>query len=164
MEYKQVGRNFFDPARSASVDQYKLEIWPGYETAVRLHEEQLLLCVENRFKVLRKQTVLQMVRFGWSRAIALQLEEEYRRSNGAMDAFKASAEMLLVDQTVITLYNNRLYKISKIDWTKTPADTFHHEGLNREVSFAEYFKTQYDREVKDMHQPLLVTSKRVSQC
>lgn len=85
------------------------------------------------------------------------MEDEYRRSAGAMDAFKSSVEMILVDQTIITLYNNRLHKVSKVDWQKTPADRFHHEALGREMSYAEYFHMQYGRTVTDMQQPLLVS-------
>ena len=41
--------------------QYGVELWPGYESAVRLYEDGLLLCIENRFKVLRQQTVYDQV-------------------------------------------------------------------------------------------------------
>ena len=57
-----MGRNYFDPRRGATVENYGLEVWPGYETAIRVYEAGLMLCVENRFKVLRTDNLLKIVR------------------------------------------------------------------------------------------------------
>lgn len=39
------------------IRQYNLELWPGYTTSIRQHENQLLLNAEITHKVLRTDTV-----------------------------------------------------------------------------------------------------------
>ena len=34
----QVGRYYYDPKRPAPIPQHKLELWPGYITAVQAYE------------------------------------------------------------------------------------------------------------------------------
>ena len=71
--------------------QHKLEIWPGYVTSIRQHEEQILLCCEISCKVLRTDTVLE------------QIEEIYKRTTGG-PSFKPSVEKALLGAIVITRY------------------------------------------------------------
>ena len=40
---------------------HKLEVWPGYVTSIRQHEEQILLCCEVSCKVLRTDTVYEQI-------------------------------------------------------------------------------------------------------
>jgi hypothetical protein len=40
---------------------FRLEVWPGYVTAVDEHEGGLLLCCDTSSKVLRTQTVLELM-------------------------------------------------------------------------------------------------------
>ena len=56
------GRNSFNPSSKIKLRQNKLELWPGYETSIRQHEHDLLLCVEITHKVLRTDTVLDLLR------------------------------------------------------------------------------------------------------
>ena len=53
----QVGRYYYDPMERIAIDRYKLELWPGYMTSIRQHENELLLCVELTHKVMRQDTV-----------------------------------------------------------------------------------------------------------
>jgi hypothetical protein len=53
----QVGRYYYDPAERISMDCHNLELWPGYVTSIRHHENELLLCVELTHKVMRLDTV-----------------------------------------------------------------------------------------------------------
>ena len=66
-----------------------LEVWPGYVTSIRQHEEQILLCCEISCKVLRTDTVLE------------QIEEVYKRTSGGAN-FKPSVEKALLGAIVIT--------------------------------------------------------------
>jgi len=53
----QIGRYYYDPMKRIAIDSHKLELWPGYVTSIRQHENKLLLCVELTHKVMRQDTV-----------------------------------------------------------------------------------------------------------
>jgi hypothetical protein len=103
--YHQITRNFYDPSRAACIPNYKsvffislrcivcfsIELWPGYITAIRLHEDQLLMCVENSHKLLRSNTVYDL------------MMAAYRSANGNTDAFKRSVTSDVVGNTVMTM-------------------------------------------------------------
>ena len=59
----EMNRNFYQPADNHLVPQHKLEIWPGYVTAVQEYEGGLMLNLDVSHKVLRTQTALELVRF-----------------------------------------------------------------------------------------------------
>ena len=59
----EMNRNFYQPADHHLVPQHKLEIWPGYVTAVQEYEGGLMLNLDVSHKVLRTQTALELVRF-----------------------------------------------------------------------------------------------------
>ncbi|PSN42981.1 hypothetical protein C0J52_13213 [Blattella germanica] len=43
---RDVGRYYFDAQSRQRINEYKLELWPGYITSIRQHEQELLLCTE----------------------------------------------------------------------------------------------------------------------
>ena len=53
MQLEEIRRNYFDPKAAVTLAAHKLEIWPGYVTSIRQHEDQILLCCEVSCKVLR---------------------------------------------------------------------------------------------------------------
>ena len=57
-----MGRHYFDAQGKDSIDQFKLELWPGYITSIRQHEHELLLCTEITHKVMRQETVLDLLK------------------------------------------------------------------------------------------------------
>merc|ERR1712179_805275 len=125
MQLELIRRNYYDPKAAVLLKQHKLEIWPGYVTSIRQHEEQILLCCEISCKVLRTDTVLE------------QIEEIYKRTTGG-PSFKPSVEKALLGAIVITRYNNATYRIDEIAWDKHPSDEF--EGRNNEkISYMKYY-------------------------
>lgn len=38
-----------------------MELWPGYQTSIRQHERDVLLCAEITHKVMRTQTLYQIM-------------------------------------------------------------------------------------------------------
>ena len=50
-----------DPKAAIMLKQHKPELWPGYVTSIRQHEEKILLCCEISHKILRTDTVLQQI-------------------------------------------------------------------------------------------------------
>ena len=91
MQLELIRRNYYDPKAAVLLKQHKLEVWPGYVTSIRQHEEQILLCCEISCKVLRTDTVLE------------QIEEIYKRTGGA-GQFRPSVEKALLGAIVITRY------------------------------------------------------------
>ena len=81
---KQMGRNYFDPTRSVTIPNYNMEVWPGYETAIRLYEDKLMLCIENRFKMLRLDNINMIVSFADERRRNERIQFfSWRRSSSA---------------------------------------------------------------------------------
>ncbi|KAK6012029.1 hypothetical protein OSTOST_22829, partial [Ostertagia ostertagi] len=60
---KRLGRNHFYEKQKSKLRDYNMEVWPGFETAVRQYEDQLMLCIENRFKMIRTESVWDVVSF-----------------------------------------------------------------------------------------------------
>ena len=44
LELSQVGRYHYDPKRPAPIPQHRLELWPGYITAIQAYESKFYLC------------------------------------------------------------------------------------------------------------------------
>ena len=108
---------FLDPKAAIILKQHKLELWPGYVTSIRQHEEKILLCCEISHKILRTDTVLQ------------QIGEVHQKTRGG-PSFHADVEKALLGAIIITRYNNKTYRIDEIAWDKKPTDEF--EGRNEE--------------------------------
>ncbi|GMT00729.1 hypothetical protein PENTCL1PPCAC_22903, partial [Pristionchus entomophagus] len=149
--FVQVQRNFFDPGRANLVKEWDVEVWPGYETAVRMYEEQMMLCIENRFKVLRRATVFQ------------QLVSEFKRASGNMELVKTNCDHTYTGSTILTLYNNRMHRLSRFEWDMNPMSQFHHAATDTKMSFVDYFKTQYGVTIQNMDQPLIVSEGKPKQ-
>jgi aubergine-like protein len=43
------------------VTKHKLELWPGYLTSIRQHETDILMCCEITHKVMRQETILDLM-------------------------------------------------------------------------------------------------------
>jgi len=138
MKLEMVGRNYFDPGAKHTLSQHKLEIWPGYETSIRQHEDQMLLCCDISHKVLRTDTVLDQIS-----AISKTQRGNYRQA----------CEKALLGLIVMTKYNNRTYKVGDINWGLNPTSTFMWKG--KEVSYAQYYAEKYGKSLRDNQQPLL---------
>lgn len=140
LEYAQLGRQMFDPTRPHRIQQHKLEIWPGYVTAVDEYEGGVMLCIDCSHRVLRMDTV---------RSFLTGILQKDPRT------FQQSATKGLVGTSVLTKYNNKLYKVDDILWDANPKSTFT-SSTGVEVSYYDYYKKQYEIEITDMKQPLLV--------
>ena len=57
----EMNKNFYQPANGVMVKQHRLEIWPGYVTAVQEYEGGLMLNLDVSHKVLRTQTAHELV-------------------------------------------------------------------------------------------------------
>jgi len=143
MQLELIRRDYYDPKAAIILKQHKLELWPGYVTSIRQHEEKILLCCEISHKILRTDTVLQ------------QIGEVHQKTRGG-PSFHADVEKALLGAIIITRYNNKTYRIDEIAWDKKPTDEF--EGKNEEkMTYMKYYETRYNKKISDVKQPLLIS-------
>jgi hypothetical protein len=57
----QVGRYYYNPTERIIINCFKMELWPGYVTSIRQHEKELLLGVDLTHKVMRQDTVYDLL-------------------------------------------------------------------------------------------------------
>ncbi|XP_014883055.1 piwi-like protein 2 [Poecilia latipinna] len=137
---KQVARNHYDPESAVVLEKQRLQVWPGYATAIKRTDGGLYLSVEVTHKVLQNDSVLDMMNM------------LYRQSK---ENFQDVCTKELVGAIVITRYNNRTYRIDSIEWNKSPNDTFTLMDGTK-TTFLEYYSKNYGITIKEMNQPLLL--------
>lgn len=139
MNFVRFGRKLFDPTAPVMIPQHKLEVWPGYVTAVDEYEDGVMLCLDVSHRVLCQNTVLDLMRNAY-------------RSDKAN--FQKNVMTALLGTVVLTRYNNRTYRVDDIRFDASPMDTFDQRG--KQVSYVEYYQSQYNISIMDTKQPLLV--------
>ncbi|KAK5871678.1 hypothetical protein PBY51_004543 [Eleginops maclovinus] len=137
---KLVGRNHYKPEGAIILGKHRLQIWPGYSTSVKHSDGGLYLNVDVSHKVLRTDSVLNIMNM------------LYQQSK---ENFQDECTKEFVGKIVITRYNNRTYRVDRIEWDKSPKDTFTlMDGT--ETTFVEYYSKNYGITIKEMDQPLLL--------
>ena len=140
LDLVQVRRDFFDPKAKKELKQYKLEVWPGYVTTINQMEQNLMLSVKVEHKVLRQDTVLDQI------GVIVAKNR---------DNFRAAVMKELLGKIVMTRYNNATYKIDDILWGESPKSVF--KGRHGETTYIDYYQNKYDRAIRDLNQPLIVS-------
>nr|XP_009860146.1 piwi-like protein 1 isoform X1 [Ciona intestinalis]XP_018669549.1 piwi-like protein 1 isoform X1 [Ciona intestinalis]XP_026692672.1 piwi-like protein 1 isoform X1 [Ciona intestinalis]XP_026692673.1 piwi-like protein 1 isoform X1 [Ciona intestinalis]XP_026692674.1 piwi-like protein 1 isoform X1 [Ciona intestinalis]XP_026692675.1 piwi-like protein 1 isoform X2 [Ciona intestinalis]XP_026692676.1 piwi-like protein 1 isoform X3 [Ciona intestinalis] len=148
---KQVGRNFYNPSMSFTVEcqRVNFELWPGFITSILQYEKSVLLCAEVSHKLMRKDSVLDILR---------QMYGDCRQRGRD---FKQEMEKFLVGQIVLTRYNNKTYRIDGIEWNLNVNMKF--ERKSGSVSYVDYYKEQYNIVIRDTNQPLLLSRPKQSE-
>ncbi|XP_043469025.1 piwi-like protein Siwi isoform X2 [Leptopilina heterotoma] len=140
-----IGRNYFDPKGTVVVPQYKLEVWPGYLTSIRQHEQSTLMCAEIVGKVMRQETVLDI------------LSNCQRNSRDFQRDFKNE----VIGTIVMTTYTDRTYRIDDVDFNASPSHTFEKGGET--INYATYLEQRYQVKGLNMTQPMLVSTTNARQ-
>ncbi|XP_077154559.1 piwi-like protein 4 isoform X1 [Ranitomeya variabilis] len=139
----QVGHNYFSPSDPINIPQHKLSLWKGFSTVVSFLEKQLTLSVDVSHKVLRNETVLESMIELFSRV--------------PKERFTEVCEKEFVGMVVLTRYNNKTYRVDDMDWSTKPTDRFPKKD-GTQISYVEYYKQQYNVELTDLSQPMLVST------
>ncbi|CAG0912671.1 unnamed protein product [Notodromas monacha] len=134
----RVGRNFFAYSQRRSVPEYHLEVWPGFISAVHFYDEGLVLCLDISHRVLRTETVHELIS---------SVEQSL--------TFKNKVEAILLKQVVMTRYNNCTHIVHDIAWGETPNNTFVTRA-GRCLTYVQYYKIIHDIDIQDVEQPLLI--------
>lgn len=121
LQMKLVHRNYYDPVAAKNCGNHRIQLWPGYETSIRQHEYDILLNVDVRHKVMRTETVYEVM-----------------RKTARSDNFRNEFTQQVLGITVLTDFNNATYRIDDIDFDKSPKDKFSRRG--QEISFIDYYK------------------------
>ncbi|CAD6222562.1 GSCOCT00001028001.2-RA-CDS [Cotesia congregata] len=137
-----VGRNYFDAQAKVEIPEYRFELWPGYQTSIRQHERDVLMGVEITHKVMRQETLLDI------------LGRTHNTARGGDIQGACKAEVIGV--TVLTAYNNNTYRIDDIDFSKNPTSTFRLKKDETQITFMDYYQNQYGIRINNRTQPLLV--------
>ncbi|KAG8453025.1 hypothetical protein GDO86_004730 [Hymenochirus boettgeri] len=138
----QVGRNYYNPADPVVIPQHRLMLWPGFVLSIMHLEAQLVFCADVSHKVLRNETVLDSMHALYSSV--------------PKDRFTDMCGKELLGLVVLTRYNNKTYRVDDIDWSTKPTDTFQKKD-GSEITYIEYYRQQYNLEVRDLQQPMLVS-------
>ncbi|CAD7013874.1 protein aubergine [Ceratitis capitata] len=133
-----IGRSFFDPQALIDIRDYSLQLWPGYHTSIRQHEQDILLCAEIAHKVMRTDSVYRIL-------------QDCQRKQDPLNSFKHE----VVGTIVLTDYNNKTYRIDDVEFDATPMSKF--KTNNGEISYMEYYKNRYNIQINDARQPLLIS-------
>ncbi|XP_035247058.1 piwi-like protein 1 [Anguilla anguilla] len=141
LNMQQIGRHYYNPNEPLEIPQHRLTIWSGFCTAILQYESGVMLSVDVSHKVLRSETVLAFM-YG------------LRQQHGDRYFMEACTKELL-GLIVLTKYNNKTYRIDEIAWDHNPRNTF--KKGDKEISFKEYYKTQYNLDIRDENQVLLVS-------
>ncbi|KAM3935292.1 piwi-like protein 4 [Leptodactylus fuscus] len=139
----QVGRNYFCPSDPVNIPQHKLVLWPGFSVSISYLEKQLTMTADVSHKVLRNETVLDSMNDLYSKI--------------SKERFTEACEKEFVGLVVLTRYNNKTYRVDDIDWSTKPTDTFPRRDGTK-ISYVDYYKQQYNLELTDLFQPMLVSS------
>ncbi|KAM3830935.1 piwi-like protein 2 [Vipera latastei] len=140
LDMKLVGRNFYDPTSATVLQQYRLQIWPGYATSIRRTDGGLFLLVDAVHKVIRNDSVLNFM---------------HRIYQQSQENFQDECTKQLIGNVIITRYNNKNYRIDDIDWNKTPQSSFTMSD-GKEITFLEYYSKNYGITIRELDQPLLI--------
>ena len=101
LDLQELRRNYYDPNASIMIDQYNLEVWPGYITSIRQHEHAVLMVTEIDHKILRTDTAMRQMQLVMSKT-------------NSQDAVKKA----LIGCIVMTRYNKKTYRVDDIDFTQ----------------------------------------------
>ncbi|XP_049852397.1 LOW QUALITY PROTEIN: piwi-like protein Siwi [Schistocerca gregaria] len=135
-----VGRHYFDAQSSVPIRNYSLELWPGYITSIRQHEDEILMCTEITHKVMRMETVHDILK---------------RVVQNNPQNFKEEFKKKVIGSIVLTDYSNKTYRVDDVDFTVSPRNTF--TRPSGETCYMDYYKNAYGIIIKDQQQPLLVS-------
>nr|XP_040582530.1 protein piwi-like isoform X2 [Lepeophtheirus salmonis]XP_040582535.1 protein piwi-like isoform X3 [Lepeophtheirus salmonis] len=137
---------YFDSESKKQFKEFGIEVWPGYKTVIRQHENNLLMNVDTISKVIRMDNVLDLIK-----KIA---------GSGENKDYQTAIRRELIGLIVMTTYNQKTYRVNDIDFDSDPRLTFDISGKDntvRTVSYEKYYKEKYNVKVTDVKQPLLVS-------
>ncbi|GAB1602280.1 piwi-like protein 1 [Argonauta hians] len=142
----QIGRNYYSipdeiPRDNKLAQTHKLTVFDGIQSSILNYEKGAMLCVDISHKVMRTDTVADLMR-------------SCRLRVGA-PGWKETIMKRLLGKIVLTRYNNRTYRVDDIDMNMLPTRTFRKH--NEDVSFVSYYKSNYGIQIRHLDLPMLLS-------
>lgn len=142
LKWQQIGRNHFDMNAAAKVPGFPLRVIPGILSTIYPSSNGLLYNMDVIFRTIHTDSVLDFI----------------HRKSQLSSNYRAIVERELIGRIVMTNYSNRPFMVTSINWNMNPNSTFDRRsaaGKSKSITYAKYYKEQYDLTVRDMVQPLL---------
>ena len=140
--------SFFDYKDTSPIGNNS-KIWSGYSTAVTITESGLFLRINDKNKLITGKTVFDKFEEFGRRYRSLRSEECMRN---IVDYFKG--------KVVIAGYGNfRAYRIGDVSFDRDIKNTefeIEKEGKKEKINIKDYYKRQYNINIKHEDQPLLI--------
>eukprot|EP00826_Nyctotherus_ovalis_P023414 TRINITY_DN1798_c0_g1_i9.p1 TRINITY_DN1798_c0_g1~~TRINITY_DN1798_c0_g1_i9.p1 ORF type:complete len:481 (-),score=89.30 TRINITY_DN1798_c0_g1_i9:46-1488(-) len=143
-----VGRTgrYLIPQEGTRINDYSLQIWPGYKTSVKLCDAGLLLEIDYTSRILSQKSALQVI--------------EELKENGSRN-LQADVKEYFKGRSVIAWYGNkRNYIIDDVDFNLNP-DTHSFATPEGMMNITTYMLKKYQIKIKHRNQPLLLHKKRI---
>lgn len=79
------------------------------------------------------------------------------QKQGASGRARDAVVKELMGVSVLTRYNNRVYRVDDIEWDKTPMMEFTlKKDPQKKVTLVDYYKSHWNLEIRDKQQPLIL--------
>jgi len=148
--YQKVGRRYYDCSNTTE-GKAQLMIFSSFYAGLQtLNSCGPLIQIDTLHRAAHKKNIIEYMTQSLERD-SLQVDDpevcaEWRRQ--------------CAGSTVVTLYNNRIYRIKEVDFNMSPQSSFRHfrrEDQNiQDYSFQNFYRAYYQRDITEMRQPLLV--------
>jgi len=116
LKFETIGQKSFNQANAHNLAAHNIKVWPGFDTRLTMKESGVLLNIDVCFKVIRTDNCL-----SWMND--LRDKAEQRRQDG-----QAAIQEALAGATVVTRYNQKTYRIDRVDFAQSPSTTFDKNG------------------------------------
>jgi len=116
LRFETIGRKSFNSAKAHNLEAHKIKVWPGFDARLIMKEQGVLLNIDVCFKVVRQDTVLEYINEIRTKAEQKNLDPQ------------EEIEAALKGTTVVTRYNQRTYKVERVDFSMSPETTFDKNG------------------------------------
>ena len=142
-------RSFYDYSDENNFENSGNKIWNGYSTAVNITESGLFLRINDKNKLITGKTVLDKMK---------EFEKKFKNMRDP-ECVREISEYF-IGKTVIAGYGNfRAYRIGEISFDRNVKNTkfdIEKEGKKYPIFIKDYYKQQYNINIKDEDQPILI--------
>lgn len=116
LKFEQIGPKSFNPAAAHKLSAHGVQVWPGFDARMIMKERGALLNVDVAFRVVRTDTLLRYVS---------ELRDKAGQRGGD---WQEAIQTALSGATVVTKYNQKTYRVERVDFSMSPSTTFDKNG------------------------------------
>ena len=157
-QLQKVGRYFFDA--SSREEDRQTQVIGGFSASVGfLDQLGYYVHIDTLYRAVHRKNVLETVNSNieielWESGMESSLTQD-KQSSRQQNEWRRRCE----NAVVVTLHNNRVYRIKSVRFDLSPDSTFCFKDKRarnmREMSYSDFYRRFYNRALYDMNQPLL---------